>query len=101
MAVEIEQNESTCECLNTIKMLAGTAHQLLDHNEDGKVDLSDVYNSALNAYEKVTCITLSDINEMKLELYRKAIIYMKAELKQDEKIQKELQEEKEARIKQE
>lgn len=79
-------------------MLAGRAHSLLDHNCDGKLDKEDIYNSALSAYEFVTSISLSDINEMKLELYRKAIVYMKAELKHDKKIARDL---KESQIKQE
>lgn len=72
--------------------MAGKAHSLLDHNCDGKVDSTDVYNSALSAYDILTSISLSDINEYKLELYRKAIVYMKAELKGDKKITKERQE---------
>jgi len=63
--------------------LAGKAHSILDHNCDGKLDSADIYNSALSAYEIVTSISLSDLHEMKLELYRKATVYMKAELKRD------------------
>lgn len=80
MAVDIEQNQ--CNCLDTLKKLAGKVHYVLDHNCDGKLDTSDIYNSALCAYENLTGMSLSDINEMKLELYRKAIVYMKAELKE-------------------
>ena len=98
MAADIEPTESNCACFNSIKMMAGKAHTLLDHNCDGKLDLSDLKNSALSAYEILTNISLADINEMKLELYRKAIVYMKDELKNDQLISQEL---KEDQIKQE
>ena len=88
MAVEIERNKFNIACLDSLKKLAGKAQALLYQNCDGKLDSSDVYNSALSAYEI--------LDEMKLELYRKAIVYLKAELKSDKKLAKER---KEARIK--